>query len=126
MADELIHSAVQTLRGSYAALPTEADMNVLIQDSRLAQDRGYYDPLEDERLREAYSRYLGIRVAIWGTIQSLKPRFKKFKSGQTPSNISAYQAFAIAFCGAEIIVRTGEYLIDFCLLYTSPSPRDRG
>ena len=86
-------------------------MSALITDSRLAEERGYYDPLEDERLREAYSRYLGIRVAIWQTIQSLKPRFKRFKSGKTPTNINDYQAFGLAFCGAEIIVRTGEYLI---------------
>ena len=112
VVDELLQSAVRTLRGSYAALPTEADMDTLIRDSRLAEARGYYDPIEDERLREAYSRYLGIRVAIWQTIQSLRPRFKRFNSGQTPSNVSDYQAFGLAFCGAEIIVRTGEYLID--------------
>ena len=67
VVDELLQSAVRTLRGSYAALPTGADMDTLIRDSRSAEARGYYDPIEDERLREAYSRYLGIRVAIWQT-----------------------------------------------------------
>ena len=59
VGDDILNSAVQILRASYAALPTEADMTNLISDSRAAEDRGYYDPLEDERLREAYSRYLG-------------------------------------------------------------------
>ena len=107
----ILNSAVQILRASYAALPTESDMANLISDSRAAEDRGYYDPLEDERLREAYSRYLGIRVAIWQMIQTLKPQFKKMTSGQTNLTEKDYQAFGIAFCGAEIIVRTGEYLI---------------
>ena len=107
----ILNSSVQILRASYAALPTEPDMVNLISDSRAAEDRGYYDPLEDERLREAYSRYLGIRVAIWQMIQTLKPRFKKMTSGQTNLTEKDYQAFGIAFCGAEIIVRTGEYLI---------------
>ena len=111
VGDDILNSAVQILRASYAALPTEADMTNLISDSRAAEDRGYYDPLEDERLREAYSRYLGIRVAIWQMIQTLKPRFKKMTSGQTNLTEKDYQAFGIAFCGAEIIVRTGEYLI---------------
>lgn len=86
-------------------------MAALIADSQNAEDRGYYDPLEDERLREAYSRYLGIRAAIWQMIQNLKPQFKKFKSGQAALSEKDHQCFAIAFCGAEIIVRTGEHLI---------------
>ena len=111
VGDDILNSSIQILRASYAALPTESDMANLISDSRAAEDRGYYDPLEDERLREAYSRYLGIRVAIWQMIQTLKPRFKKMTSGQTNLTENDYQAFGIAFCGAEIIVRTGEYLI---------------
>jgi len=111
IGDDILRRAVQTLRASYAALPTESEMGDLIADSRSAEARGYYDPLEDERLRETYSRYLGIRVAIWQMIQSLKPGFKKMTSGQTDLTRDDYQAFGIAFCGAEIIVRTGEYLI---------------
>ena len=111
VGDDILNSSIQILRASYAALPTESDMVNLISDNRAAEDRGYYDPLEDERLREAYSRYLGIRVAIWQMIQTLKPRFKKMTSGQTNLTENDYQAFGIAFCGAEIIVRTGEYLI---------------
>jgi len=111
MSDDILRRAVQTLRASYAALPTESEMGDLIKDSRLAEARGYYDPLEDERLRETYSRYLGIRVAIWQMIHTLKPRFKKMTAGHSRLTTDDYQAFGIAFCGAEIIVRTGEYLI---------------
>lgn len=107
----VIENAVRTLRASYAGLPTETEMAALITDSQNAEARGYYNPLEDERLREAYSRYLGIRVAIWQMIRSLKPRFKSYKSGKTVLENVELQAFGIAFCGAEIIVRTGEYLI---------------
>jgi len=112
LTHSIIENAVRTLRASFASLPTEAEMSTLIQDSRKAEARGYYDPLEDERLRETYSRYLGIRVAIWQMIQTLKPQFEKFKSGTTSLGARGHQAFGIAFCGAEIIVGTGEYLID--------------
>lgn len=112
LTHSIIENAVRTLRASFAALPTEDEMATLIKDSRNAEARGYYDPLEDERLRETYARYLGIRVAIWQIIQTLKPEFKKFKSGNTPLGAFEHKAFGIAFCGAEIIVGTGEYLID--------------
>lgn len=108
----IIDNAVRTLQASYAGLPTETEMATLISDSQNAEIRGYYDPIEDERLREAYARYLGIRVSIWQMIQTLKPRFEKFKSRAASLGEAEYQAFGIAFCGAEIIVRTGEYLID--------------
>ena len=108
----VIKNAVRTLLASYAGLPTETEMATLISDSQNADMRGYYDPIEDERLREAYARYLGIRVSIWQMIQTLKPRFQKFKSGAVSLGEAEHQAFGIAFCGAEIIVRTGEYLID--------------
>lgn len=109
MKSDLISEAARTLRASYAALPTPRDMAALNADSKAAEMRGYYDPLEDERLRETYASYLGMRVAIWQTIQSLKPQFRKFTSGTL--NTDDLRAFGIAFCGAEIIVRTGEYLI---------------
>lgn len=112
MKQVLINSAIRTLRASFAALPTEAEMMALISDSRTAEVRGYYDPLEDERLRETYARYLGIRVAIWQMIHTLKPYFKKYKSGQTQFSDLEHQAFGIALCGAEIIVSTGTYLIN--------------
>jgi len=85
-------------------------MVALNAESKKAEARGYYDPIEDERLREVYASYLGMRVAIWQTIQNLKPHFRRYKKGQALSE-GELQAFGIAFCGAEIIVRTGEYLI---------------
>jgi len=109
MSTSLIADAARTLRASYAALPSSAEMDVLIADSHAAEARGYYDPNEDERLRETYASYLGMRVAIWQSIQSLKPQFGKFKTGALDKD--NLRAFGIAFCGAEIIVRTGEYLI---------------
>ena len=110
MSADVIADAARTLRASYAALPSPRDMAALQADSKKAEARGYYDPIEDERLRESYASYLGMRVAIWQTIQNLKPRFHRYKKGHDLTD-GELQAFGIAFCGAEIIVRTGEYLI---------------
>lgn len=110
MTSDITLDAVRTLQASYAALPRARDMVRLHSDSKAAEARSYYDPIEDERLRETYASYLAMRVAIWQIIQTLKPRFKRFQKGH-PLSQGELEAFGIAFCGAEIIVRTGEYLI---------------
>jgi len=110
LSAEVTLDAVRTLQASFAALPRPRDIARLQADSKAAEARGYYDPIEDERLRETYASYLAMRIAIWQTIQTLKPRFKRFQKGH-PLSQGELEAFGIAFCGAEIIVRTGEYLI---------------
>jgi len=105
-----LHSAAQTIQASYAALPTDEAIQALSQDAVEASARGYYDPVEDEKLREIYTRYLGIRSAIWAEIQNLKPVYRAYKKGGGLSQTELL-AFGIAFSGAEIIVRTGEFLI---------------
>ena len=101
-----------TLLAAYAALPSAEDMAQLTADGTAAEIRGYYDPSEDERLREAYARYLGIRVALWDIIQSLRPQSKRVQTTPDTATADDWRGFATAFCAAEIIVRTGEYLID--------------
>jgi len=106
-----LSDAARVLRASYAALPSPEDMDALIKDSCAAEERGYYDPIEDERLRETYTNYLGVRVAIWQMIRSLRPIFNRSVVKGALLTREQHQAFGAAFCGAEIIVRTGEYLI---------------
>ena len=67
MSADIISDAARTLRAAYEALPSPRDMAALQADSKKAEARGYYDPIEDERLRETYASYLGMRVAIWQT-----------------------------------------------------------
>jgi len=109
-----LDEAARVLQASYDALPSPKLMNALIADSRAAEMRGYYDPGEDERLRDTFANYLAVRAAIWQMIQSLRTKFTLVSTPSQRSQVSEedYRAFAIAFCGAEIIVRTGEYLID--------------
>jgi len=107
---ERLNAAASTIQASFAALPSEAEIQALTQDAYEASSRGYYDPVEDEKLREIYTRYLGIRSAIWAEIRNLKPIYRAYKKGGGLTQ-SEFQAFGIAFSGAEIIVRTGEFLI---------------
>lgn len=98
------------MQASFAALPSEAELQDLAKTAIEASARGYFDPVEDENLREIYTRYLGTRSAIWDEIKNLKPVYRAYKKGGGLSQ-SELQAFGIAFSGAEIIVRSGEHLI---------------
>lgn len=111
-------SDIQTLRAAYQALPTHEELAGLVADGKAAEARGYFDPVEDERLRAAYARYLAIRVALWDIIKSHQPAARRVKRSPQSANASDLHDFAVSFCAAEIIVRTGEYLIDLA--------RDRG
>lgn len=111
MSAALLHDAIRTLQASAAGIPSIDDMRIMIEDSRAAETRSYYDPVEDERLREHYARYLGVRIAIWQMIMSLRPLFTT-KSEKAKLDDTEIQAFALAFCGAELLVQSGEYLID--------------
>lgn len=112
MTAQVLEDAIRTLRASAAAIPGVDDMSEMIADSKNAEKRGYYDPTEDERLRENYARYLGVRVAIWQMIHSLRPLFSTRRKNEADLSDREVQAFAIAFCGAELLVQSGEYLID--------------
>jgi len=53
-----------------------------------------------------------MRVSLWEVIQSLRMATKRIKRDPLNTSSKDWQGFAIAFCAAEIIVGTSEYLID--------------
>ncbi|MEP1229925.1 MAG: YiiX/YebB-like N1pC/P60 family cysteine hydrolase [Litorimonas sp.] len=114
LPDMTLLDAARILQASYEALPSQHLMQALITDSHAAQERGYYTPQEDEKLRDSFANYLAMRAAIWQMIQAMKPRFKQLSRHGQMIQLSETEtcAFTIAFCGAQIIVGTGEYLID--------------
>lgn len=108
----LLKEAARSLLAAHAALPKESELATEIGDAKAAQERGYYTPGEDERLRESYVQYLGIRSAIWQAVQQLLPYVelpRKFKKGDWDNHL---RAFSIAFCGSAMLVRSGYYLVD--------------
>jgi hypothetical protein len=117
LLDDLLRDAARSLLAAHAALPTEAGIADKVADANAAEKRGYFKPGEDERLRESYVQYLGIRSAIWQTVQELMPYIelpRRFKKGDWQNHL---RAFAIAFCGAAMLVRSGYYLIDMANTY---------
>ena len=107
-----LNGVLSTLRAAEAGLPTQADIRTLFKISRHAQKRGYYDPVEDELLRDTYARYLAVRSALWEVVQALPKPARQVQRDPENATETDWRGFSIAFCAAELIVRTGEYLID--------------
>jgi len=101
-----------TIRAAFAALPTFEEMDQLQSDGYAAEERGYFDPVEDERLRSTYARYLAIRSALWDIVQENHDASKRVQVDTKNATEQDLHDFAVAFCAAELIVGTGEYLID--------------
>ncbi|MCF6219510.1 MAG: hypothetical protein L3J65_00205 [Robiginitomaculum sp.] len=108
----LLKDAARSLTACRAGMPYTDGMQSLVTDAEAAQARGYFTPGEDERLRTAYVHYLGVRAALWETVQSLLPYIelpRKFKKGDWQAHL---RAFAVAFSSAAMLLRSGYYLID--------------
>lgn len=117
LLDAKLKDAARTLLAGHAALPSLKDLSREQADAKAAQSRGYYKPHEDERLRESYIQYMGVRAGLWQTVQGLLPYIelpRQFKKGDWKNHL---KAFSIAFCCAAMLMRSGYYLIEMAEEY---------
>jgi len=104
----LLEGVWWTLRAAMPALPQRDDLVQEEKDAQAAQERGYYLPDEDERLREVYSRYLSVRVSLWESVAELRPLFEGRKELDWESRM---QAFGMGFCAAAMLVRSASFVV---------------
>ncbi|MDB4722643.1 hypothetical protein OAF11_01200, partial [Akkermansiaceae bacterium] len=88
------------------ALPQSNELEQEVSDALAAQERGYYLPDEDERVREVYSRYLAARGTLWEMVLAMKPRLKV--DGDEEERM---QVFGLSFCAAAMLVRSANFVI---------------
>ena len=102
MPDDLVEVAWNVLEAVYPTLPVRESLGRYLRDAEAAQERGYFLPDEDERLREVYIRYLASRSALLEMLTQIKPGWR---SGDPC-------LFAIAYCAASALVRSAGYLVE--------------
>ncbi len=87
------------------ALPTLESIQDILEQAALAQERGYFLPDEDERLRETYSRYLAIRASLLECVYEISEgRFSIKSEARLPDFIIAYTAACLLMRSASFIV----------------------
>lgn len=101
-----VRDALRTLEAVRPALPRSEDLAQEVADAMAAQERGYYLPDEDERLREVYRRYLVARGTLWEMVLSLKPRLKERDDEE-----ERLRVFGLSFCAAAMLVRSASFVI---------------
>ena len=90
------------------ALPREQTLSKEIEDATAAQDRGYYLPDEDERLRDTYSVYLGLRTSLWETVLTLRPLLDERRN---PDWGLRMRVFGLAFCATAMLMRSAGFIV---------------
>ncbi|MDF1713023.1 MAG: YiiX/YebB-like N1pC/P60 family cysteine hydrolase [Akkermansiaceae bacterium] len=101
LPDDALKTSCRILRGVRPTLPDRKNLDREITDADRAQERGYYLPDEDERLRATYLSYLSGRAILWQMINDFRPYLK---SGDL-------RIFGLAFCAASMLMRSSGYLI---------------
>ena len=89
-------------------MPRSTDLVQELADAKAAQARGYYQPDEDDRLRNIFAAYLDIREGLMTALARVEPWIDK-KDGLGADD--RLRAFAIGFTAACLLLRSGSYVI---------------
>ena len=106
--EHLADSAWRTLSAVAPALPRSSALKREIRDAMAAQERGYYLPDEDERLRNVYTSYLGLRTALWETVLTLRPLLDERRN---PDWELRLRIFGLAFCSTAMLMRSARFIV---------------
>ncbi len=103
-----IKSSRDTLLAVAPVMPQRSKLQQEIADAEAAQERGYYLPDEDERLREVLASYLEVRTALRGVVARMEPWVDM---GQKLAGKEQLQVFVVGFTAACYLVRSGQFMI---------------
>lgn len=89
-------------------MPRREELATELADAENAQARGYYEPDEDERLREVYTRYLKVRSALRDVVARMEPWVDE---GDKLAHRDQLRVFIIGFTAACFLIRSGLFMI---------------
>jgi len=91
-------------------------MDQELKDAELAQQRGYFLPDEDDRLRELFAGYLAGRVVLLEAVGAMQPVYDTLElEAEGEGRVDWEQclrAFIVGFTAAAILVRMGSFMVD--------------
>lgn len=92
-------------------------MEAELADAEAAQQRGYFLPDEDERIREVFARYLSVRAVLLEVVESIQPMLDRVESREAAAGDGAdwnarLRAFVVGFTAATMLVRSATFIVD--------------
>jgi len=103
-----IGSCLRILHAVNEGMPRPEDLGRELADADTAQERGYYLPDEDERLRHVFAAYLEIREGLKRVLARVEPWIDK-KVGLSAED--RFRAFVIGFTAACMLLRSESYVV---------------
>jgi hypothetical protein len=107
MSESAYEMILEQVVSATKGIPLRSELVELIGDAEAAQQRGYFLPDEDERLREHYRRYLRLRTVLLGAIAELQPHCDDEGDWE-----NCIRCFAVAYTAACVLMRAAEYVVD--------------
>lgn len=107
--DTLVATAAKTVINIAPQLPTQASLGFALADAERAQQRGYFLPDEDERIRTEFAKYLHVRACLKSTLFELTPLLvgaQRVPTGAQP------KVFLVTFCAACMLIRSARFITD--------------
>lgn len=104
-----IAGGARALLGAAEVFPHRRELKRELVDAANAQRRGYFEPDEDERLRDLWVSYLGIRAALWGTVEAMEPLLTQDEDLAWDLRL---RCFGVAFAAGSLLVRGASYLVE--------------
>jgi hypothetical protein len=107
-SDITLSRALRSVESAALGIPSRTSLSEELQIVERAQERGWFTPDEDERVRARYGQYLSARMALLTTLQQIETMLTGMKRGWTEN----LPYFATAFAAACLMVRGSTFIIE--------------
>lgn len=107
-SDITLSRALRSVESAALGIPSRASLSEELTIVERAQERGWFTPDEDERVRLRYGQYLSARMALLTTLQQVETMLKGMKR-EWSENLPY---FATAFAAACLMVRGSQFVIE--------------
>ncbi len=97
---------IPVLLSASSALPRRDALGEYLIEAEKAEQRGYFLPDEDERLREVYGRYLAVRSSLLESLSEVSGGKLSHRSTQR------LEDFVVAFAAACLLVRSANFIVE--------------
>ena len=109
-----IERAARSVRSVASSMPMRDKLGIELTDAEAAEQRGYFLPDEDERLREVFARYLSVRAVLLEVVESIQlvlDQWDGVEDGEEDWEVRL-RAFVVGFTAATILVRSATFMVD--------------
>lgn len=104
--------SARSVRSVAMSAPKRDKLAQELLDAEAAQQRGYFLPDEDDRVRDVFARYLSVRVVLLEAVDAMGPLYDVLEGEEEEDWDQCLRAFVVGFTAAAILVRMGVFIVD--------------